>query len=60
MSIHPNRMMSMGNMSGICADESQAFMSQNDHQSFFGTGNIGPDRIRLSMAKMTLGAAAAQ
>ena len=56
MSMHPVRMMSMGNMSGIAPDESQAFLTSNDHQSLFGTGNIGPDRIRLSMANMNAAA----
>ena len=40
-------------MSGIAPNDSDNFMEKDDHQMLFGTGNIGPDRIRLSMAKMT-------
>ena len=36
-------------MSVIAPDESQGFMDHNEHNSIFGTGNIGPDRIRMSM-----------
>ena len=28
-------------------------MADNDLKSLFGTGNIGPDRIRMSMAPRT-------
>lgn len=52
----PIRASSIGmglNISGIKPDESHQFMTDNEHNSIFGTGNIGPDRIRLSMAKMT-------
>lgn len=41
-------------MSAIAPDEDQSHMhfldDQLDRQSIFGTGNIGPDRIRMSMA----------
>ena len=40
------------NESAINPNESEHFMNANEHQSIFGTGNIGPDRIRLSMANM--------
>ena len=40
-------------MSGIAPNDSDNFMEKDDHNMLFGTGNIGPDRIRLSMAKMT-------
>ena len=40
------------NCSAIAPDESDNFMSDKEHQSIFGTGNIGPDRIRMSMAKV--------
>ena len=40
------------NVSAISPDESNNFLSANEHQSMFGTGNIGPDRIRMSMAKI--------
>ena len=45
------------NVSAIAPDDSNQFISQEVHQEIFGTGNIGPDRIRLSMAKMTMSAA---
>ena len=38
------------NISAIQPDESENFMADNDLKSLFGTGNIGPDRIRMSMA----------
>ena len=40
------------NESAICPNESEHFLDANEHQSIFGTGNIGPDCIRLSMANM--------
>ena len=40
------------NVSAIAPDESQNFLSDKEHQSIFGTGNIGPDRIRMSMANV--------
>ena len=50
-SIAIDRRDTMGpNISAIQPDESENFMADNDLKSLFGTGNIGPDRIRMSMA----------
>ena len=50
-SIAIDRRDTMGpNISAILPDESENFMADNDLKSLFGTGNIGPDRIRMSMA----------
>ena len=50
-SIAIDRRDTMGpNISAIAPDESENFMADNDLKSLFGTGNIGPDRIRMSMA----------
>ena len=40
------------NESAISPNESEHFMGAKEHQSMFGTGNIGPDSIKLSMANM--------
>jgi len=37
------------NMSVIPPDETDQFLDDGDHNEIFGTGNIGPDRIRMSM-----------
>ena len=46
--------MSFTNMSAIAPDEDQSEHYFNDErfasESIFGSGNIGPDRIRLSIA----------
>ena len=42
----------LANCSAIVPDESGNFLSANEHGSLFGTGNIGPDRIRMSMANV--------
>ena len=39
-------------VSAIAPDESENFLSGKEHESIFGTGNIGPDRIRMSMANV--------
>ena len=44
--------MAVGNMSGILPDESANFLTDGEHESMFGTGNIGPDRIRMSTRKV--------
>ena len=50
-SIAIDRRETMGpNISAIAPDESENFMVDSDYKSLFGTGNIGPDRIRMSMA----------
>lgn len=40
----------MGNLSVIPPDETNQFMDDKEHNLIFGSGNIGPDRIRMSMA----------
>lgn len=42
----------LGNCSAIVPDDSDNFLTANEHGSLFGTGNIGPDRIRMSMANV--------
>ena len=37
-----------GGMSVINPDESEGFLNKDDADKLFGTGNIGPDRIRLT------------
>ena len=55
-SIHGDRnSMGINNMSAIVPDESNDFLSNQEHNAIFGTGNIGPDRIRMSMAKVIQG-----
>ena len=39
------------NLSVIPPDETDPFMAEKEHNDIFGTGNIGPDRIRMSMQK---------
>ena len=41
-------------VSAIAPDESNAFLNQQETNLMFGSGNIGPDRIRLSIANMKL------
>jgi len=47
------RMLSLADVSAIAPVEDNNNFIEADHRdALFGTGNIGPDRIRLSMAKM--------
>ena len=49
---HRETLMGGIDMSAIAPDESQMLMNQQEQNEMFGTGNIGPDKIRLSIANM--------
>ena len=44
--------MGINNMSVIRPDDTNDFISAGEHDAIFGSGNIGPDRIRVSMTNI--------